>query len=53
MLLLIPACLMPSWLMLKGKQRGSLIPVLKQTGRINLGFSALYALGLVLTQLLG
>lgn len=52
-LLLIPACLMPSWLMLKGKKRGSLIPVLKQTGLINLGFSALYALGLVLTQLLG
>ena len=51
-LLLLPACLMPSWLMLKGKKRRSLIPVLKQTGLINLGFSVLYGLGLVLTQLL-
>ncbi len=51
-LLLIPACLMPSWLMLKGKKRRSLIPVLKQTGLINLGFSLLYGLALVLTQLL-
>ncbi|MFJ7751419.1 1,4-dihydroxy-2-naphthoate polyprenyltransferase [Arthrobacter sp. NPDC097144] len=51
-LLLIPACLMPSWLMLRGKERRSLIPVLKQTGLINLGFAALYSLGLVLTRLL-
>lgn len=51
-LLLIPACLMPSWLMLKGKKRRSLIPVLKQTGLINLGFAVLYSLGLVLTRLL-
>ncbi|MET4058828.1 1,4-dihydroxy-2-naphthoate octaprenyltransferase [Arthrobacter sp. UYP6] len=51
-LLLIPACLMPSWLMLKGKKRRSLIPVLKQTGLINLGFALLYSLGLVLTRLL-
>ena len=51
-LLLIPACLMPSWLMLKGKKRRSLIPVLQQTGLINLGFSLLYSLGLVLTRLL-
>ena len=51
-LLLIPACLMPSWLMLKGKKRRSLIPVLQQTGLINLGFSLLYSLGLILTRLL-
>lgn len=51
-LLLLPACLMPSWLMLKGKKRRSLIPVLKQTGLINLGFSVVYGLALVLTQVL-
>ena len=51
-LLLVPACIMPSWLMLTGKKRGSLIPVLKQTGLLNLGFSVLYAAGLVLTRLL-
>ncbi|CEA09047.1 1,4-dihydroxy-2-naphthoate octaprenyltransferase [Arthrobacter saudimassiliensis] len=51
-LLLTPACLMPSWLMLRGKKRKSLIPVLKQTGLINLGFSVLYGLGLVLTRVL-
>ncbi|MET1022455.1 MAG: 1,4-dihydroxy-2-naphthoate polyprenyltransferase, partial [Arthrobacter sp.] len=31
-LLLIPASLMPSWLMISGRRRKSLIPVLKQTG---------------------
>ena len=31
-LLLIPASLMPSWLMINGRKRKSLIPVLKQTG---------------------
>lgn len=51
-LLLVPACIMPCWLMLTGKKRGSLIPVLKQTGLINLGFSVLYAAGLVITRLL-
>ena len=51
-LLLLPACLMPSWLMLKGKKRRSLIPVLKQTGLINLGFSVIYGLALVLTRML-
>ena len=49
-LLLIPAGLMPSWLMLKGKKRRSLIPVLKQTSLINLGFSLLFGLGIVLTR---
>ena len=44
-LLLIPFMLMPSWLMLKGKKRKSLIPVLKQTGLINLGFSVLFSRG--------
>jgi 1,4-dihydroxy-2-naphthoate octaprenyltransferase len=51
-LLLIPAGLMPSWLMLKGKKRRSLIPVLKQTSLINLGFSLLFGLGIVLTRVL-
>jgi 1,4-dihydroxy-2-naphthoate octaprenyltransferase len=48
-LLLIPACLMPAWLMVTGKKRKSLIPVLKQTGLINLGYSLLFAIGLVLS----
>ncbi|WP_026534229.1 1,4-dihydroxy-2-naphthoate polyprenyltransferase [Arthrobacter sp. H14] len=47
-----PICLMPSWLMLKGKRRKSLIPVLKQTGMINLAYSALFSLGLVLSVVL-
>lgn len=51
-LLLVPACLMPSWLMLKGKKRRSLIPVLKMTGLINLGFSVLFGAGVVLTTVL-
>ncbi|MFJ5954432.1 1,4-dihydroxy-2-naphthoate polyprenyltransferase [Paenarthrobacter sp. NPDC092416] len=49
-LLLIPACLMPAWLMVNGKKRKSLIPVLKQTGLINLGYSVLFSLGLVLSH---
>lgn len=48
-----PICLMPSWLMLKGKRRKSLIPVLKQTGMINLAYSGLFSLGLVLSVVLG
>ncbi|HET8795599.1 MAG TPA: 1,4-dihydroxy-2-naphthoate polyprenyltransferase [Arthrobacter sp.] len=47
-----PICLMPSWLMLKGKRRKSLIPVLKQTGLINLAYSGLFSLGLVLSAVL-
>ncbi|OFI37250.1 1,4-dihydroxy-2-naphthoate polyprenyltransferase [Arthrobacter sp. SW1] len=47
-LLLIPACLTPAWLMVNGKRK-SLIPVLKQTGLINLGYSLLFSLGLVLS----
>ncbi|MCF3138033.1 MULTISPECIES: 1,4-dihydroxy-2-naphthoate polyprenyltransferase [Micrococcaceae] len=50
-LLLIPACLMPAWLMINGKKRKSLIPVLKQTGLINLGYSLLFSLGLILTRI--
>ncbi|MGW6172761.1 1,4-dihydroxy-2-naphthoate polyprenyltransferase [Arthrobacter sp. NPDC055138] len=51
-LLLVPACLTPSWLMLKGKKRESLIPVLKQTGLINLGFAVAFGLGLVLSEIM-
>jgi 1,4-dihydroxy-2-naphthoate octaprenyltransferase len=47
-LLLVPLCLLPSWTMLKTQQRNGLIPVLQQTGMINLGFAAAYGLGLVL-----
>lgn len=50
-LLLIPFMLMPSWIMLKGKKRKNLIPVLKQTGLLNLGFSVLFAAAMVLTHL--
>ncbi|MFB9164210.1 1,4-dihydroxy-2-naphthoate polyprenyltransferase [Arthrobacter psychrochitiniphilus] len=50
-LLLLPFMLMPSWLMLKGKKRKSLIPVLQQTGLINLGFSVLFAAAMMLTAL--
>ncbi|GAA4655443.1 1,4-dihydroxy-2-naphthoate polyprenyltransferase [Arthrobacter cryoconiti] len=50
-LLLIPFMLMPSWIMLKGKKRKSLIPVLQQTGLLNLGFSALFAVAMVLGRL--
>ncbi|WP_288024030.1 1,4-dihydroxy-2-naphthoate polyprenyltransferase [Arthrobacter sp.] len=50
-LLLVPFMLMPSWLMLKGKKRKSLIPVLKQTGLLNLGFSVLFAAAMALTAL--
>ncbi|MFD5276278.1 1,4-dihydroxy-2-naphthoate polyprenyltransferase [Pseudarthrobacter sp. NPDC058362] len=49
-LLLIPACLMPAWLMINGRKRKSLIPVLKQTGLINLGYSVLFSAGLVLSH---
>ncbi|WP_284990076.1 1,4-dihydroxy-2-naphthoate polyprenyltransferase [Arthrobacter sp. efr-133-TYG-120] len=49
-LLLIPACLMPAWLMVNGRKRKSLIPVLKQTGMINLGYSVLFSLGLILSH---
>ena len=50
-LLLIPFMLTPSWIMLSGKQRKNLIPVLKQTGLLNLGFSVLFAVAMVLTAL--
>ena len=49
-LLLIPACLMPAWLMINGRKRKSLIPVLKQTGLINLGYSLLFSVGLILSH---
>lgn len=51
-LLVGPACVLPSWLMLKGKRRKSLIPVLKHTGLINLLYSLIFSLGLVLSTVL-
>jgi 1,4-dihydroxy-2-naphthoate octaprenyltransferase len=47
-LLLVPACLTPAWLMLGGKKGPRLIPVLQQTGFINLGYAALFSLAIVL-----
>lgn len=49
-LILIPAALLPSRLMLTGKHRKALIPVLKQTGMLNLAYSVLFGLGLVLSR---
>ncbi len=49
-LLVIPACLMPAWLMINGRRRKSLIPVLQQTGLINLAYSVLFAAGLFLSR---
>lgn len=49
--LVAPLCLMPSWIMLKSTQRQALIPVLKHTGFINLGYSVLFAIGMVVTVL--
>lgn len=49
-LLVIPACLMPAWLMINGRRRKSLIPVLQQTGLINLAYSVLFAVGLFLSR---
>lgn len=48
-LLLTPFCFRPCAVMLKGKQRKDLIPVLKQTGLINLAFSIVFAAGLVIS----
>lgn len=50
--LVAPLCLMPSWVMLKSTRRQALIPVLKHTGFINLGYSVLFAIGMVATVLL-
>jgi 1,4-dihydroxy-2-naphthoate octaprenyltransferase len=49
-LLLLPICVMPARRMLSGTQRQELIPVLKQTGLINLGYSVLFTLGLVISR---
>lgn len=50
--LVAPMCLMPAWVMLKSRDRKALIPVLKHTGFINLGYSILFALGMVITVVL-
>ncbi len=49
-ILVVPATLQPAWIMLSGRSRKALIPVLRQTGVINLGFSVLYSLALVLAR---
>ncbi|GHG52221.1 1,4-dihydroxy-2-naphthoate octaprenyltransferase [Sinomonas cellulolyticus] len=50
-LLLVPACLGPVWIMLGGKKGRDLIPVLQQTGFLNLGFAGLFSLAVVLGAL--
>ncbi|GAA1357255.1 1,4-dihydroxy-2-naphthoate polyprenyltransferase [Arthrobacter rhombi] len=50
--LVAPMCLMPAWVMLRSRDRKALIPVLKHTGFINLGYSILFALGMVITVVL-
>ncbi|WP_369045261.1 1,4-dihydroxy-2-naphthoate polyprenyltransferase [Sinomonas sp. P10A9] len=51
-LLLVPACVTPSWIMLGGKKGPGLIPVLQQTGFINLGYAALFTIAILLRVLL-
>ncbi|MDQ4492029.1 1,4-dihydroxy-2-naphthoate polyprenyltransferase [Sinomonas sp. ASV486] len=51
-LLLVPACVTPSWIMLGGKKGPGLIPVLQQTGFINLGYASLFTIAIVLRVLL-
>ncbi|MBM6620095.1 1,4-dihydroxy-2-naphthoate polyprenyltransferase [Micrococcaceae bacterium RIT802] len=50
--LVAPACLMPAWIMLKSRDRKALIPVLKHTGFVNLGYGILFAIGMVVTVVL-
>ncbi|MDQ4503745.1 1,4-dihydroxy-2-naphthoate polyprenyltransferase [Sinomonas sp. ASV322] len=47
-LALVPACVAPARTMLSGAAGPGLIPVLQQTGFINLGFAALFAVASVL-----
>ncbi|MDP5227527.1 MULTISPECIES: 1,4-dihydroxy-2-naphthoate polyprenyltransferase [Arthrobacter] len=49
-LLLIPAALLPCWLMLSGRTGKALIPVLQQTGMLNLGYAALFAVAMILAH---
>ncbi len=51
-LLLIPVCLIPAWVMLRASSPEALIPVLKQTGVASLLFAVLYSGGVVLTRVL-
>ncbi|GHD03085.1 1,4-dihydroxy-2-naphthoate polyprenyltransferase [Zhihengliuella salsuginis] len=55
--LVAPLCVAPSLTMMRsghgeGASRGALVPVLKQTGAINLGYAALFAVGMVITVVL-
>lgn len=47
-LLVVPLCILPCWTVLRSSEPRQLIPVLKQTGIINLVFAVLFAAGLVL-----
>lgn len=49
-LLILPAMIGPSVIMLSSRNGRALIPVLKQTGFINLGFAVLYSIVLVLVR---
>lgn len=51
-LMVAPICIPPCWTVLRSTEPRQLIPVLKQTGIINLVFSVLFAAGLVLQTVL-
>jgi 1,4-dihydroxy-2-naphthoate octaprenyltransferase len=42
----------PSWTVLRKHERGALIPVLKQTGIINLAYAALFTIAIVMEKIL-
>ncbi|GAA3324406.1 1,4-dihydroxy-2-naphthoate polyprenyltransferase [Paeniglutamicibacter sulfureus] len=47
-LLTVPLCVLPSWTVLRNHEPGALIPVLKQTGIINLVYAALFTVAIVM-----
>jgi 1,4-dihydroxy-2-naphthoate octaprenyltransferase len=47
-LLTVPLCVLPSWTVLRKHESGALIPVLKQTGIINLAYAALFTVAIVM-----
>lgn len=50
-LLVIPMCIQPCWTVLRSESPVQLIPVLRQTGLVNLAFGLLYGGGLVIQTL--
>ena len=47
-LLTVLLCLAPCWIVLRNHEPGALIPVLKQTGIINLAYAALFTVGIAM-----